>query len=280
MNIKIQENQIEEMCPLTLSSNKAKYLTRHTFFDNIKTEIQAYLLGFYAADGNIHSETNKFNITVTQQDKEIVEFYRLYISPDRPIRTLKGSEYNIAGVNGISKDSVVFTITSEHLIRSLKKLGIGDKKTYDDFGFPNISSDLLPHFIRGYFDGDGTFCLGLQKPNVGRRINYSLKYSFYLVSKTKKLLEDVKDFFQQNNIKTKIETNVRNEKTTYRLVSYSKSECIKIYNLLYADSNLYLSRKYNKFTLGVSSSKEELVKILLSLKGYNYDPSRNQTSSS
>ena len=45
-------------------------------------------------------------------------------------------------------------------------------------------------------------------------------------------------------------------------------------------SNLYLSRKYNKFTLGVSSSKEELVKILLSLKGYNYDPSRNQTSSS
>ena len=280
MNINIQENLIEEKCPLTLSNNKAKYLTRHTFFDNIDTEIQAYLLGFYAADGNMHTETNKFNITVTQQDIEIVEFYKQYISPDRPIRTLKGSEYEIFGVKGISKDSVVFTVNSEHLIESLKKLGIGDRKTYVDFGLPSISSNLIQHFIRGYFDGDGTFCLGLQKPNIGRRINYSLKYTFYLVSKTKKILEDIQNFFQENNIKTKIETNVRHEKITYRLVSYSKNECVKIYNLLYSDSNLYLSRKYNKFTLGASSSKEELIKILLNLKEQNYDAGRNQAINS
>jgi hypothetical protein len=117
--------------------------------------------------------------------------------------------------------------------------------------------------------------LGLQKPNVGRRINYSLKYSFYIVSYTKKVLEDIKDFFQEHNIKTKIETNIRHEKTTYRLVSYSKKECIKIYNLLYSDSNLYLYRKYNKFTLGASSDKDELIKILLTLNKECNDPEGN-----
>ena len=36
--------------------NGSKYAINHDFFTNIKTEAQAYLLGFYVADGNVNEK--------------------------------------------------------------------------------------------------------------------------------------------------------------------------------------------------------------------------------
>ena len=50
---------IEDNYPLELH-HIAKREIRHTFFSDIKTELQAYLLGFFAADGSINEKRKTF----------------------------------------------------------------------------------------------------------------------------------------------------------------------------------------------------------------------------
>ena len=63
---------------------------RHEFFDKIETEIQAYLLGFYVADGNVNEHRKTLRITLSEIDKEIIELYKIFISPDAYTRTYSG----------------------------------------------------------------------------------------------------------------------------------------------------------------------------------------------
>lgn len=50
MNKQEQIKFIEDNYPATISQNSQRRV-RHTFFSKIETELQAYLLGFYTADG-------------------------------------------------------------------------------------------------------------------------------------------------------------------------------------------------------------------------------------
>ena len=64
---------IEQICPLYKNGTSKREL-RHDFFKEINTEIQAYLLGFHAADGRINDERLK-NCNKIQIKKLL--FYRL-----------------------------------------------------------------------------------------------------------------------------------------------------------------------------------------------------------
>lgn len=56
MTKKEQLKFIEDNYPL-YNNHISNRRIRHTFFDTIETELQAYLLGFYAADGSIDELT-------------------------------------------------------------------------------------------------------------------------------------------------------------------------------------------------------------------------------
>jgi len=81
MNKQEQIKFIENNYSLTIS-NGSKRRVRHTFFTNIETELQAYLLGFYVADGNINEKRKTFRIELQNQDSEIIYLYKDIISPD------------------------------------------------------------------------------------------------------------------------------------------------------------------------------------------------------
>ena len=49
-----------------------------------------------------------------------------------------------------------FAMYSVKLVESIKKQGIHSRKTFT-ISKPNIKPELMNHFIRGYFDGDGSF---------------------------------------------------------------------------------------------------------------------------
>lgn len=55
MNKEEQIKYIENNYPL-YTNHISNRRIRHSFFEEIKTEIQAYLLGFYAADGSINEK--------------------------------------------------------------------------------------------------------------------------------------------------------------------------------------------------------------------------------
>ena len=72
---------IQDNYPLTTNHTSNRRI-RHTFFENIQTEIQAYLLGFYAADGNINELRKTLRVHLQKQDSDIVYLFKDFISPD------------------------------------------------------------------------------------------------------------------------------------------------------------------------------------------------------
>lgn len=99
---------------------------------------------------------------------------------------------------------------------------------------PKIPDDLLNHFIRGYFDGDGWVL-----------IDKNNKPSFGIVSGSKEMLESLNNVITKNSI---INKNKVYDYTTYYNFCYkSYTDIIKISTFLYKQSNIYLIRKKDKF---------------------------------
>ena len=71
MNKEEQIEFIKDNYPAT-THHISKRRVRHNFFSSIKTELQAYLLGFYTADGSIDEKRKTLRIELQKGDSEIV----------------------------------------------------------------------------------------------------------------------------------------------------------------------------------------------------------------
>lgn len=255
---KLEQKQIiEQLCPL-YKNGTSKRLLRHEFFRNIQTEIQAYLLGFHAADGSINDERNTLRIKVTKTDSEIINLYQEYISPDAYIRDVNGFTSIIREKEVITKTANEINIASKVLTTDLSALGFGQNKTYKELHLPKISKDLFRHFLRGYFDGDGSFIGSVRKPNLNNREKKCrVTKAFNIDSKTKTILEDIQSYLEEEGIKVNINYIIRDD--MYRLVTSSETEINKLFNLLYTDSNFYLTRKFNKFNYYVNTEVSQII---------------------
>lgn len=74
MTIEQQIEYLDTHCPF-YTYHTSKGPTRHDFFREINTEIQAYLLGFYAADGTITGSYVKPNLKWKKNEN-----FRSYVS--------------------------------------------------------------------------------------------------------------------------------------------------------------------------------------------------------
>lgn len=255
MNTKEEQIKfIEDNYPL-YTNHISNRRIRHTFFNKIETELQAYLLGFYAADGSIDEKRKTFRIHLQKQDSDLVYLYKDVISPDA--RTYLMKEHITTGRNGIkviAHESFGVDIASSELCNSLVNLGIGYNKSHSELHIPNIPENLIRHFIRGYFDGDGciTGWTAIEKGKSDR-----FRYSFDICGKTATILNEFIKFFAQHDIK--INLNYLKRDDMYRIKTTSKKEVEKIFHLLYDNSNFYLSRKFNKFNHYVNTEVTQLI---------------------
>lgn len=254
MNKQEQIKFIEDNYPLTTNHISNRRI-RHSIFSKIETELQAYLLGFYAADGNINEKRKTFRIHLQKQDSELVYLYKDIISPDA--RTFTVEEHKTTGRNGkeiTAHESFGVDITSSELCNSLVELGIGYNKSYCDLHIPNMPKELIRHFIRGYFDGDGciTTWLSVEKGKSDR-----VRSKFDICAKSASILNEFIKFFAENDIKVNLNYLKRDD--MYRMSTSSKKELEKIYNILYQDSYFYLSRKFNKFNHYANTEVTQLI---------------------
>ena len=79
MNKQEQIKFIEDNYPLE-THHISKRALRHSIFQNIETELQAYLLGFFAADGSINEKRKTLRIHLQKQDSEIVNLLNMHNS--------------------------------------------------------------------------------------------------------------------------------------------------------------------------------------------------------
>ena len=254
MNKEEQINYIKNKFIL-YKTNGSKRLIRHDFFKNINTELQSYLLGFYVADGSIDEKRKTFRIHLSEKDHELVDLYKSIISPEA--RTYKILEHKTTGRNGkeiTAHESYGVDISSSILVNDLINLNYGYKKTYSNLLLPKMDDNLIRHFIRGYFDGDGCIT-GWMDYEKGKKDRF--RYSFDICGKTKSLLNDILIYFRICNINVNMSYLSRDD--MFRIKTSSKEEVKKIYHFLYDNSNFYLSRKFNKFNYYVNTEVNQLI---------------------
>lgn len=254
MNKEEQLKYIEDNYPAT-THHQSNRRIRHEFFENIDTEVQAYLLGFYTADGSIDEKRKTFRVELAIKDKDQIYLIKDIISPDariyqNPARDFMGSKGKLIHTDG----SIGVDITSADLCRNLVDWGIGYGKTYKEIHIPAINSELKRHFIRGFFDGDGTVSGSIAREK-GKKDRF--RYYISMISKTSTLLLDIQKFFAEHNIK--INLNYMKRDDMYRLITSSKKEVEKIYHLLYDNSYFYLQRKYDKLNHYVNTEDLQLI---------------------
>lgn len=274
MNKKEQIYYIENNFPL-YKMNGSNRMIRHDFFKNINTELQSYLLGFYVADGSIDEKRKTFRIHLSKKDYKLVDLYKDIISPNA--RTFTVKEHITTGRNGAkinAHESYGVDINSSILVNDLNNLNYGYKKTYSNLTLPNISEDLIRHFIRGYFDGDGciTGWMCHEKMKADR-----VRYSFDICGKTKSILENIFDYFYINNVN--LNMNYLSRDDMFRIKTSSKQDVKKIYHILYDDANFYLSRKFNKFNYYVNTEVNQLIADHRNAQTVNVNESNNLSKS-
>ena len=219
------------------------------FFDCIDTEEKAYMLGYYFADGTCSVKAGRITMSQTESDKYIIELFKK-LSPYTKITEAKECVNKKTGY--ISKPMLSISINSKHMVETLESYGIGSNKTYDSkTNFSFIPENLMIHFIRGYFDGDGTVCVTNGKKKIANKngeikeYNYS-NYTWQIVCHNKEPLDAIKNFFE---IKYGVYSNIIQEKrgNNYLLLINRKNEFFKLREILYKDAAYFLQRKKDKY---------------------------------
>lgn len=198
----------------------------------IDSEIKAYILGLWLSDGWVTDD--EICIKIHKDDIQLVEKIRDFFCPEIPIKEIK--------------NTISFRLSSKELVSQFNSYGCVKNKTYSDMHIPNIPKNLIRHFIRGYFDGDGTIFMDRKY------------YKSNICSICKNFLKELQDILTENNIESRINVEKRsnkimkipqgkstNCKDMYRLYVSKQTEIIKFKDFMYRNSTIYLQRKYNKF---------------------------------
>lgn len=118
------------------------YYDEH-YFENIDSYDKAYFLGFIGSDGCVFypkdTRQSIIKMTIQKEDIKVLELFKEKLHSNKPIYV---------------GDYVTFEVSSNIMADDLYKLGLSNRKTYDNC-IANIDDTLMPHLLRGYFDGDG-----------------------------------------------------------------------------------------------------------------------------
>ena len=124
------------------------------YFERIDTTEKAYWLGFIAADGCVQDKPGKRMLSIclsTKDEKHLMKFQNAIGSRHSIYRTHRQTPF------GECRSSQL-DLSSKKLATDLQRWGIVPRKS-KILRAPIIPSALNSHWVRGYFDGDGSVSL-------------------------------------------------------------------------------------------------------------------------
>ena len=207
------------------------YKIDNNFFNDISDEVRAYWLGFLYADGSVSKKET--SVTITLKDREHLEKLKSLVQPALPIR--------VVSVNSRGYYSITFASVS--LVKALITHGCVPQKTLK-LKFPDgVQKELLPHFIRGYFDGDGCLTGSYQK---GQKRNKVKKWKWSIVS-TENFCKSVQVILSELGIHSKIDQRHKDNEITKNLNVCGRKNIAIVMAYIYGGANVYLDRKLDKY---------------------------------
>lgn len=213
-----------------------KYFFNENFFEKIDTEEKAYWLGFIMADGcistsNKNTPNSRLSIILKKDDLNHLEKFNNSLKASFPIM-----QKTISDKRGFTTEKAEIRINSTKMCADLIKLGVAPQKTGKEL-LPKIDECFIKHFIRGFFDGDGSIC---------KQTNTSDKYRFHLGSMSKKIIDQIVYYFLvKHNIELKYYVSNSYSKPFYYIDVNNDKVTRNVMNILYSNANVYLERKHN-----------------------------------
>lgn len=231
-------NQVLRKLNIT-RQNGVQATINHDYFETIDTEHKAYWIGLLLADGSISkkvykngSYTHNLRLELKASDRDLIEALVYDLESNKVVR-----EYTSNSQRGRFKDkhNAYVAFSSRKLGEDLEKYGIVPNKTHILKDLPQIPHELMRHFIRGYFDGDGSVY-------VDSKTN-SLRTAFY---GTHDFVANIQSFlqtelgFRDKKVHDQKEANVS-------FINYAKKESEILYHYMYSEATICLERKLKVF---------------------------------
>lgn len=218
--------------------NSRIYKLDHDFFAEINNEEKAYWLGFIYADGYVTTKGNYIGLSLAKKDESHLRKFAKTLKTDYPLK-----EYIVSCGYGEGTAFCRLLLCSEIMRTDLINKGVLINKSLRlNFPTPQIvPENLLCHFIRGYFDGDGS--LSHYGPNDLTHFTIKICGTFEFLSSLKNYLKRVLGLNGLGSISKRRKDN----KNNYYLTIGGNIQVAKILNYLYDGAKLYLDRKYSKY---------------------------------
>jgi hypothetical protein len=230
-----------------------KYSSDESIFEIIDTEEKAYWLGFLYADGNVRVQEY---INGYQKRGYTVEL-RLHVEDIRHLyafkeftKTTSPIKYEERKSNGLIRHQCILQIHSKKMCEDLIKWGCIPRKSLI-LNFPKeLPDELTPHFVRGYFDGDG---------HIKREERY-----IELIG-TKEFLSYIVNYFSFSV-------------SEHNYYMAGKAYCFRLYGTdvqkfidnMYSNATIYLDRKYYRcmYIREKFSHHDKLINIAIKIYAY------------
>lgn len=220
-----------------------KYLVYDTeYFKSIDSPEKAYWLGFIYTDGYT-SSGNRWGIELQIGDIGHMQKLLDCIKSNMRIRTRKKKSFS-----GKSETCCIL-IKNKSMHDDIVSKGVTNDKTYT-LKFPSESvlpNKYLPDFIRGLYDGDGSYVFyrkDMIRKDRGNKVYNRIVKEISFVCKSddfsRSLLEAIKSF----GVEARLERNSRDDLNVIRI--YSSRNMLAFINHIYNDATIYLNRKYDK----------------------------------
>ena len=207
---------------------KLKFPRNSNFFQQIDSKEKAYWLGFLYADGYI-SKTNEIRINLKRNDEEHLKKF---------LKAIEAINSNIHYSQKVTENKIYYqaycNIRDDKLVEDLNNKGCTNNKSLI-LTFPSeekVPKEFISHFVRGYFDGDGSIHFVLS--GHAKTPNYRISFA------------GTKDFLIALRKILKVEhLSLENRGNYYVLAIYGNRQIEPILKWIYEDATpeIWLDRK-------------------------------------
>lgn len=206
------------------------YQYNRNAFQTIKTEEDAYWLGFLLADGYINEDKGIVQLKLGERDKQhLIKFLQYLQYPmeqiEQNIKAEIGGSYTHDNVCYVTK------VCCHNIVKNLYQYNLFQAKSTKEIPYKCATVELEKAYIRGIIDGDGFITQDTKK--IG-------------IVGSKAVLLYIKQYINDNVIPTDTNTLYQKDKI-YALEFNGINKAHTIINYFYKDATIYLDRKYQLY---------------------------------
>ena len=221
----------------TKGNHYRHYFFDFDFFETIDNELKAYWLGFLYADGCIFSPREygeqEFQLSLAQKDEEMIHLFKQDLKSTYPIFYDNSHKKK----NPTHQTMVRQVLRSQKTVNDLKRLGCIENKSLV-LKFPaleQVPEQFIRHFIRGYFDGDGSISITTEPSGH--------KTGLIQIVGTENFITDLSKHFPNMGsiIKDKRKTN------SWYFSIGGNYKIMEVYHYFYDGATRFMPRKFEKF---------------------------------